>query len=373
MRRLTGRSRAQSTGWAARGERLLGRTSPLGALVEGRRGRRAARASRTSTSSTPGCRRSSRRSPRPSSPRRLGVPWVADLGDPWALDEMMVYPTALHRRRELRRMRRRSASAAAIVMSTPEAAQRRARRRSPSSRDRRSSRSPTATTPPTSQAPCAAAGATASSGSCTRATSTPSSGCSSDGARGCGGSSADGRAASTSSRARTSTCSRRSTGCSPATRARGTLEVHLAGVLSEADREIAEPLASCSCTATCRTPSRSSSCAAPTCSSCRCRSSPPAARAGIVPGKTYEYLASGTADPRRRPRGRRPRPARARPAERSSALRPVSTAWPRRSGASSRFGARGGDPPRPRPDVVERYEYRALARRLGEVFDRAAG
>ena len=30
--------------------------------------------------------------------RTLGKPWVADLGDPWALDEMMVYPTALHRR-----------------------------------------------------------------------------------------------------------------------------------------------------------------------------------------------------------------------------------------------------------------------------------
>src|SRR5262249_9784234 len=30
------------------------------------------------------------------------VPWVADLGDPWALDEMMVYPTRLHRRLETR-------------------------------------------------------------------------------------------------------------------------------------------------------------------------------------------------------------------------------------------------------------------------------
>ncbi len=54
--------------------------------------------------------------------RALGRPWVADLGDPWALDEMMVYPTALHRRRELRRMRTLLGTAAAIVMSTPEAA-----------------------------------------------------------------------------------------------------------------------------------------------------------------------------------------------------------------------------------------------------------
>lgn len=56
--------------------------------------------------------------------QRLGKPWVADLGDPWALDEMMVYPTALHRRRDLARMGRLLATAAAIVMSTPEAVKR---------------------------------------------------------------------------------------------------------------------------------------------------------------------------------------------------------------------------------------------------------
>ncbi len=54
----------------------------------------------------------------------LGKPWVADLGDPWALDEMMVFPSAVHRQAELRRMRRLLSSAAAIVMSTPEAAAR---------------------------------------------------------------------------------------------------------------------------------------------------------------------------------------------------------------------------------------------------------
>ena len=56
--------------------------------------------------------------------RGLGRPWVADLGDPWALDEMMIYPSALHRRRELRRMRDLLGTAAAIVMSTTEAVQR---------------------------------------------------------------------------------------------------------------------------------------------------------------------------------------------------------------------------------------------------------
>lgn len=54
--------------------------------------------------------------------RELGVPWIADLRDPWALDEMTVFPTVAHRLAEKRRMRRALSSAAAIVMNTPEAA-----------------------------------------------------------------------------------------------------------------------------------------------------------------------------------------------------------------------------------------------------------
>jgi glycosyltransferase involved in cell wall biosynthesis len=53
--------------------------------------------------------------------RRLGVPWVADLRDPWALDEMFVYPSGLHRAAELREMGKLLESAAAIVMNTAEA------------------------------------------------------------------------------------------------------------------------------------------------------------------------------------------------------------------------------------------------------------
>jgi glycosyltransferase involved in cell wall biosynthesis len=56
--------------------------------------------------------------------RQFGKPWVADLGDPWALDEMMVYPTAFHRRAALRRMGHVLGTASAIVMSTPEAVRR---------------------------------------------------------------------------------------------------------------------------------------------------------------------------------------------------------------------------------------------------------
>jgi glycosyltransferase involved in cell wall biosynthesis len=56
--------------------------------------------------------------------RDLQRPWVADLGDPWALDEMMVYPSALHRRVALRRMRDQLDTTSAIVMSTREAVHR---------------------------------------------------------------------------------------------------------------------------------------------------------------------------------------------------------------------------------------------------------
>jgi glycosyltransferase involved in cell wall biosynthesis len=49
----------------------------------------------------------------------LGVPWVADLRDPWALDEYFAYPTYVHWRLERRRMERELGSAAAIVHPTP--------------------------------------------------------------------------------------------------------------------------------------------------------------------------------------------------------------------------------------------------------------
>lgn len=52
----------------------------------------------------------------------LGKPWVADLQDPWALDEMWVYPSGLHRALDTGRMRAALRSADAIVMNTPEAA-----------------------------------------------------------------------------------------------------------------------------------------------------------------------------------------------------------------------------------------------------------
>ncbi len=56
--------------------------------------------------------------------QRLGIPWVVDLEDPWALDEMRVHPTVLHHRADLRWMRRSIATAAAVVMCAEESAQR---------------------------------------------------------------------------------------------------------------------------------------------------------------------------------------------------------------------------------------------------------
>jgi len=54
--------------------------------------------------------------------RRHRTPWIADLRDPWALDEMTIYPTGLHRRLEDRSMHAKLRSAAAIVTTTPELA-----------------------------------------------------------------------------------------------------------------------------------------------------------------------------------------------------------------------------------------------------------
>lgn len=63
-----------------------------------------------------------------------GKPWVADLLDPWALDEMWIYPSSFHRKRDLARMGSTLATASAIVMNTPEAAAR-VRRECPMLRD----------------------------------------------------------------------------------------------------------------------------------------------------------------------------------------------------------------------------------------------
>jgi glycosyltransferase involved in cell wall biosynthesis len=50
---------------------------------------------------------------------RLGVPWVADLRDPWAVDEYSAYPTGFQWWLDRQVMRRRLASADAVILPTP--------------------------------------------------------------------------------------------------------------------------------------------------------------------------------------------------------------------------------------------------------------
>ena len=54
----------------------------------------------------------------------FSIPWIADLRDPWALDEFQVYRTVFHRIREQKRMRTALRSAAGIIMNTPTASER---------------------------------------------------------------------------------------------------------------------------------------------------------------------------------------------------------------------------------------------------------
>jgi len=56
--------------------------------------------------------------------RRTGIPWVADLRDPWALDEFQLHRTGLHRELEKAQMERSLESAALVIMNTPESARR---------------------------------------------------------------------------------------------------------------------------------------------------------------------------------------------------------------------------------------------------------
>jgi glycosyltransferase involved in cell wall biosynthesis len=55
--------------------------------------------------------------------RALDCPWIADLEDPWALDETRPALSALHHVLAVRTMRRALSTASAIVMSSPHAAQ----------------------------------------------------------------------------------------------------------------------------------------------------------------------------------------------------------------------------------------------------------
>jgi glycosyltransferase involved in cell wall biosynthesis len=52
---------------------------------------------------------------------KFAIPWIADLRDPWALREVEIYPSFVHRKIELRRMYSKLYTASAIIMNTPQA------------------------------------------------------------------------------------------------------------------------------------------------------------------------------------------------------------------------------------------------------------
>ncbi len=56
--------------------------------------------------------------------RRTGIPWAADLRDPWALDEFQLHRTRWHRGLERMQMERSLRGAALIIMNTPDSARR---------------------------------------------------------------------------------------------------------------------------------------------------------------------------------------------------------------------------------------------------------
>ena len=85
-----------------------------------------------------------------------------------------------------------------------------------------------------------------------------------------------------------------------------------------------------------------------TCSSCRCRTFRPGVRATIVPGKTYEYLASGTTILGAVPEGDA-RDILEEAGTRWSCGRTTSTGSPRRCGARSKRSADGTPTPRHPP------------------------
>jgi glycosyltransferase involved in cell wall biosynthesis len=299
---------------------------------------------------------------------RLDVPWVADLGDPWALDEMMVYPTRWHRSRELARMRRALASSDAVVLSTPEAVGR-VRGAIPELDDKLVLAIPNGFDGADFRRPVEARR---------------------DGVfrivhtgylhtelgyrhrrhrllrRALGGTVA-GVDFLTRSHVFLLEAVDRLVQADPALAS--ALEVHLAGVVSAVDREVAAR-SPCARMPGYRSHDR-------TLDLLRTadllflpmQDLPPGVRAGIIPGKTYEYLAANRPILAAVPDG----DARDLLEEAGGAVlcRPSDVDAMTRAIVQQLARFRAGTPaPAPREDVVARYEYRRLAEKLAEVFDR---
>jgi glycosyltransferase involved in cell wall biosynthesis len=303
--------------------------------------------------------------------RDLGKPWVADLGDPWALDEMIIYPTGLHRRRAVTRMRKGLASAAAIVMSTPEAVAR-VREHFPEWSDKPVlaipngfDRSDFAGPPPGPRTDSFRIVHTGylhtELGERQRRAAR---------VRRLVGGAEQGVDILTRSHLYLLQAIDSLVAETPALESK--IEVHLAGVLSPADREVGV-----------RSPIVHMPGYLPHSKTVELLRSadllflpmhdlPPGRRAGIVPGKTYEYLASGKPILAAVPDG----DARDLLTEAGNAYicRPADVQAMKES-IRSEIGRldRGLAPATPSPDVIARYEYRRLTRRLAELIDELAG
>jgi glycosyltransferase involved in cell wall biosynthesis len=299
--------------------------------------------------------------------RERGVPWVGDLVDPWALDEMAVYPTGVHRALDLRRMRRALAPADAIVMSVPEAVTQ-----------------VRAHIPELAGKPVVAIG----HGFDERDFSAPVAPRDDDAFRivhtGYLHTDLGTRLRATAPLRRLVGGAARGLDILPRSHvfllqavdrlleAHPRLEVHLAGVLSPLDREVAE-----------RSTAVRLHGYLPHSESLKLMRTadllflpmhhlPEGARARIVPGKTYEYLAAGPPILAALPDG----DARdllgeighatlCRPRDVEQLAAAIAHEVERRNA--------GVQPPRARADVLARYEYTALTRRLATVFDELLG
>lgn len=299
----------------------------------------------------------------------LGKPWVADLQDPWALDEMWLYPTEIHRRVDLYRMRKVLRCADAVVMNTPEAAER-VWKAFPELRSRLVVSIPNGFDNADFSSPVAArsdgkfrivhAGFLHTD----------------EGLRlrkvGWARRVLGGRYLSVDILTRSHVFLLE--GLQQAVQAdpslATTVEVVLAGVTTETERAIASeaavpvrPLGYVSHQETVELLRTADLLFLPM------HDLPPGARAGLVPGKTYEYLASLTPILAAVPDG----DANDLLASAGSAFlcRPAdSAAMARVITAEVKRWREHGDPPRPKPEVLARYERRHLTERLARLFDR---
>jgi glycosyltransferase involved in cell wall biosynthesis len=371
VHRVSGPEPLPTTGWRARADRALDlmpaarRWWVEGALRVGRRVGRDAEVVLGELVPYVTARAASRLA------HDLGLPWVADLQDPWALDEMWLYPSALHRARDTARMRRQLGSANAIVMNTPEAALR-VRHRFPELASRVAEAIPNGFDPADFEGVAAADGPPGvfrivhsgylhtDAGMRHRRTGRLR--------RLLGGAPVPGVDFLTRSHVFLLEAIGRLIAAEP--RLASEIEVHLAGVLTAGDRAVAaaspvvrmhgylphaETIALLKSADLLFLPMHDL---------------PAGVRAGLVPGKTYEYLGSGRPILAAVPDG----DARELLTEagNASVCRPADVGRMAEiiAGRISEW-RNGHEPPAPRPDVLTRYERRRQTQQLARVLDDA--